>query len=98
GAIDWTGSAIAVLSLGALTYGLTAISGAGTSSAVIAVAVAAGVAGLVAFVFYERSAANPIMPLELFRSPVFSGTNIVTVFLYGALAAFLFLMPFDLQA
>jgi hypothetical protein len=38
------------------------------------------------------------MPLELFRSPVFTGTNIVTVFLYGALAAFLFLMPFDLQA
>jgi EmrB/QacA subfamily drug resistance transporter len=98
GPIDWTGSAIAVLSLGALTYGLTAISGTGTSGAIIAITIAAGVVGLVAFVLYERRAANPVMPLELFRSPVFSGTNIVTVFLYGALAAFLFLMPFDLQA
>jgi EmrB/QacA subfamily drug resistance transporter len=98
GPIDWVGSAIVVAALGALTYGLTAISGSGANTAVIVVTVLLGIAGLAAFVLYERRAANPVMPLELFRSPVFTGTNIVTVFLYGALAAFLFLMPFDLQA
>jgi len=98
GGIDWIGSAIVVLALGALTYGLTEISGGGLPPAGIAALVATGIVGLVVFVLYERRAANPVMPPDLFRSPVFTGTNIVTVFLYGALAAFLFLMPFDLQA
>lgn len=98
GPIDWIGSAIVVLALGSLTYGLSAISGSGTGAVTIAATIIAGIIGLVLFVLYERGAASPVMPLELFRSPVFTGTNIVTVFLYGALAAFLFLMPFDLQA
>ena len=38
------------------------------------------------------------MPPELFKLPVFTGTNIVTLFLYGALAGMFFLLPFDLQA
>jgi len=97
GPIDWVGSAIVVVALGVLTYGLTAISGGGLGGTAVAVLVVAGLAGLAAFVLYERRAANPVMPPELFRSPVFTGTNIITVFLYGALAAFLFLMPFDLQ-
>src|SRR5262249_30143790 len=41
---------------------------------------------------------NPIMPPELFRLKVFTGTNIVTLLLYGALAGMLFLLPFDLQS
>ena len=61
-------------------------------------AIVLGLAGLGLFVFLETRAANPVMPPALFRSRVFTGTNIVTVFLYGALAGMLFLLPFDLQA
>lgn len=98
GAIDWLGATIVVVSLGVLTYGLIAISGGDLGPAGIAIAITAGIVGLAIFVFVEMRAANPVMPPVLFRSTVFAGTNIVTVFLYGALAGFLFLLPFDLQA
>src|SRR5262249_48715863 len=98
GAIDWPGAALAVLAFGALTYGLTAVSDETISRAVIVAAVVLGIAGIALFVFVEGRAANPIMPPQLFRLRVFVGTNIVTVFLYGALAGMLFLVPFDVQA
>ena len=68
------------------------------AAAVIAAAIVLGLAGIVLFVYVEAQVANPIMPPELFKLPVFTGTNIVTLFLYGALAGMFFLLPFDLQA
>ncbi len=99
GPIDWLGSGLAVASLGALTYGLTLLSGrvdAGSRAATAAIAVAA--VGSLAFFFTERRAANPILPAALFRSRTFVVANVVTLFLYGALAGVLFLLPFDLIA
>jgi EmrB/QacA subfamily drug resistance transporter len=98
GPIDWAGAAIAVLAFGALTYGLTAISDEAIGRTLIVAAIVLGLAGIALFVYLETRVANPIMPPELFRLPVFTGANIVTVFLYGALAGMLFLLPFDLQA
>jgi EmrB/QacA subfamily drug resistance transporter len=98
GQLDWLGSTIAVLSLGALTYALTELSaetGAGRMS--IMGLVLAG-AGLVAFWHVERRAANPVLPTGLLKSRPFVAANIVTLFLYGALAGILFLLPFDLIA
>jgi len=37
-----------------------------------------------------------MMPLHLFRSPAFSGSNAITLFLYFALAGALFFVPFNL--
>jgi MFS family permease len=37
-----------------------------------------------------------MLPLGLFRSPTFSGANLLTFFLYGALSAVLFFLPLDL--
>jgi MFS family permease len=37
-----------------------------------------------------------MMPLSLFRSPVFSGTNLLTLFLYGALSASSFFLSLNL--
>lgn len=98
GPIDWLGAMVAVLSLGALTFGLTALSDRSTGSAAIASAMLAGVAGLIAFWFVEKRAENPTMPISLFGSRPFLVTNVVTLFLYGALAGVLFLLPFDLIA
>jgi EmrB/QacA subfamily drug resistance transporter len=98
GPIDWTGTVLAILAFGALTYGFTAISEAGASRTAITAAIVAGLVLLVAFVTVERRATNPVMPPDLFKSRVFTVVNIVTVFLYGALSAALFLLPFDLLA
>jgi MFS family permease len=37
-----------------------------------------------------------MLPLDIFRSRAFAGANLLTLFLYGALGAFFFFLPFDL--
>jgi EmrB/QacA subfamily drug resistance transporter len=96
GRIDWLGAAIAVAALGALTLGLTFLSEEDGSRRLGIACLAAGGLAVVPFLIVERRAADPIMPLGLFRSRVFTGTNIVTLFLYGSLSGVLFLLPFDL--
>ncbi len=96
GPLDWTGSALVAASLGALTYGLTTLSGEGASMAAVFPALVLAAVGLFAFWRVERRAANPIMPGILFRSRAFLVANILTLFLYGALSGVLFLLPFDL--
>jgi len=55
-----------------------------------------GIAGLIAFVFVEARSDHPMMPLGLFKSRTFTGTNLLTLFLYGALAGALFFFPLNL--
>ena len=63
---------------------------------VVGVAGAIGVMALVVFVVVERRSKNPMMPLTLFRSRTFSAANVLTLFLYAALSAVTFLLPFNL--
>lgn len=98
GPVDWLGAVVATLAFGALTYGLIALSDEAAGRLAVAAPIILGLVGIGAFVAIEARAANPIMPPTLFHSRVFTGTNIVTVFLYGSLAGTLFLMPFDLLA
>lgn len=98
GRIDWPGAALVVASLGALTFGLTLLSEEGPNYAVVIAALFLGTAGLAAFWRIERRAAEPMLPSALFRSRPFTVANILTLFLYGALAGVLFLLPFDLIA
>ncbi len=43
------------------------------------------------FIIWELRIKNPMMPMRLYRSSVFTGTNLITLFLYGGLqGAFLF--------
>ena len=93
---DILGSVLIGSSLGAIVYALTAISGGAVSTAVIAGTGAAGIALLALFVFVEARTAQPIMPLELFRSRVFAGVNVETLLLYGGLTAIFYFLPFDL--
>ncbi|MEO1197863.1 MAG: MFS transporter [Pseudomonadota bacterium] len=99
GRLDVLGGVMAVLGFGVLTYGLTGLTEAADGVPPQAlVALATGVALLLGFVLVERGAEDPLMPLDLFHSRVFSGLNLATLFLYGALGGVLFLLPFDLIA
>jgi EmrB/QacA subfamily drug resistance transporter len=65
-----------------------------------AVSAAAGLAGLgalAAFVAVERRSDHPMLPLSLFRSPQFTGANLTTSAVYGAMGAALFLFVVRLQ-
>jgi EmrB/QacA subfamily drug resistance transporter len=96
GPLDWLGGALAIVAFGSLAAGLTvfAVPESATTPAVVLLAL--GVAGLFALLRAEKSAANPLLPLSLFASRAFTGANLVTILLYGALSAVLFLLPFDL--
>ena len=45
----------------------------------------------------RRAARHPLLPLALFRSRQFTGANVVTFVIYGALGGALFLLPIQLQ-
>lgn len=91
--MDWLGAVLAVLGLGLLAYGLTAL-GEGESQRGIALLLAmAGAVILVLFVLHERRSAAPMMPLDLFRIPAFANVNALTLLLYFALSGALFFLP-----
>ena len=97
GAIDWAGSILAIGGFGAIACGLSAFSDGLDVDGSIYMIIAAGLIAVGVFVFAESRATNPIMPLLLFRSRLFTGTAIATVFLYGCLYGILFLVPFELE-
>jgi EmrB/QacA subfamily drug resistance transporter len=94
--IDWLGALLAFAGLGSLVYGLIASAQLGWGNARVVAALAAGAALLVAFVSAERRSRAPMMPLELFHSRAFSGINLQTLLLYGALGGAFFFLPFVL--
>jgi len=59
--------------------------------------IVAGALLLAAFVVVEARSRSPMMPLALFKSSTFSGANLLTFLLYGALGVMLFFLPFNLQ-
>ena len=96
GRLDPLGAALATIGLGAIVYGLIESSRLGLQSPVVITALLAGVGILAGFIFVEMRVPHPMMPLSLFRSRNFSGANLLTLFLYAALAGNLFFLPLNL--
>jgi EmrB/QacA subfamily drug resistance transporter len=95
--IDFTGAALAALGLAALTYGLIAWPVRGLSSPAVWGPVATAVVALTAFLFWEARATEPMLPLGIFSSRVFSATNAVTFVVYAALSGVFFWLVLTLQ-
>ncbi|MFC4637911.1 MFS transporter [Deinococcus hohokamensis] len=81
--------------LGLLAYGLIQAGERGLGGGPVALALL-GVALLGLFAWWEGRASAPMMPLRLFQSRGFAGTNALTFLLYGALGAALFFLPLNL--
>ena len=97
GAIDVTGSVLVTIGLIGLTYGLIEGPSSGWGKPGPLGALITGVIVLVAFVFWERRAAEPIMPLDMFASAQFSTANVATFVVYAALSGAFFLLPIQLE-
>src|SRR5437660_6513590 len=94
--LDWLGALIATIGLGSLVYGLIESSRLGFGHAAVLTALIAGIFLLLAFLFVEARARSPMLPLALFRSPDFTGANLLTLLLYSALGGALFFLPLNL--
>lgn len=94
--LDWLGALLAVSGLTALTGALTAAPDLGWTHPGVTGGLVGGVVLLAGFLWAEAREAHPMMPLGLFRSPVFSGINLLTLLLYFALSGAMFFLPFEL--
>ena len=96
GALDWTGAALTVLGLSGIVYGLLQWPTLGGSHPLVIGSLVLGLVLLWMLIVVERRVANPMLNLELFRSRTFALANVLTLFLYGALAMMMFLVPLEL--
>ena len=94
--IDWIGAILAALGLGSLVYGLIESSRVGLGDRMVMIVVIAAVVLLAGFVLFEARTPEPMLPLNLFRSQTFTGTNLLTFLLYAALSGTLFFLPMNL--
>ena len=88
GPLDVTGAALVSAGIALVAYGLIEHSGP---------AGVAGAAALAGFLAVERRSGHPMLPLSLFGSAQFSGANLTTVAVYGAMGAAMFLITLRLQ-
>jgi EmrB/QacA subfamily drug resistance transporter len=95
-ALDWQGAILATVSLGTTVYALIESSSLGFANRQVLAALVLGVISSASFVFLEARKKNPMLPLALFHSRNFSGANLLTLLLYGALSGALFFFPLNL--
>jgi EmrB/QacA subfamily drug resistance transporter len=93
--VDWLGAAAATFGLAALVYGFLQAAVAGWTPGVVGTLIS-DLLSMALFVLIEKRVSAPMVPLNLFRSSSFTGANLLTLFLYAALGAFLFLYPMNL--
>ncbi len=93
--LDLVGTGLVTLGLAAVTYGFIEAPRFGLGSTRILGIIIVGVLALLGFIAAESRSPHPMVPLKLFRSRTFSGSNLITLFLYAALNAALFFLTLN---
>ncbi len=97
GRVDYLGALLVTAGLGALVAALISGPAAGFSEPLVVTGIIVGTLLLGAFVMVEWQARHPLVELDVFRSRQFTGANVATFLIYGALGAVLFLLILVLQ-
>lgn len=97
--LDIAGAVLITLGLGGLVFGLLESSRLGFASGLVWAPMVAGLVIIIMLILRQWLAASPMLPLplSLFRSRAFSGANVITFLLYGAMSGSLFFLPFNLM-
>ena len=96
GRIDYLGAALLAVGLAGLTYGLLSAPNLGFADPRVYGALLVGVLALIAFIVAEAWGSHPMIPLKLFSSRTFSGVNLLTFGLYGALSVGMLFLSLDM--
>jgi EmrB/QacA subfamily drug resistance transporter len=96
-AIDYPGAVLGVLGLGLPVFALIEQGNFGWGSPVIYLTMSLGIAAFIAFLWRERAAKQPMVPLALFTVRNFAWGNLTTTFVYGAISLGGFLLAVFLQ-
>lgn len=94
--LDVPGALLATLGLAGVVYAFVEAPTQGWGATPVQLAMAGGIAALAGFVVNEWHNSAPMLPLGYFRSRDFTGTNLLTLWLYAALGGGLFFLPLNL--
>jgi EmrB/QacA subfamily drug resistance transporter len=95
--IDLIGAALNAVGLTGAVYALIEGQRLGFSHPAVVAAFGIGLVCLIAFPWWERRAAHPMMPLHIFAARNFAVGNLATVFLYAALSLGMLIVALFLQ-
>jgi EmrB/QacA subfamily drug resistance transporter len=95
GPLDWWGGVAGVVALGLITFAIMQRTPRGVAE--IAALLVLAVVAVAAFVWRERAAAVPLLPLGLFRRRQFSAANGYTLIVYAAIGVFFLLLILQLE-
>jgi EmrB/QacA subfamily drug resistance transporter len=95
--LDWLGAILSIAGIGGLTFGLIEGPDRGWGSVLVIAAFVVGVVGVILLPIREWRAHHPLVPLGLFRSRKFSGSNLVTLGVYFCFNGVLFFLVLNLQ-
>lgn len=88
--VDWQGGLLAALAFGGVVFGLIEQPTKGFGSPVVWAPIALGLASGAGFLWRERTAAGPMLPLGLFLNRNFAAANAATFAIYAGLGALTF--------
>ena len=94
---DVTGAMTVALALAGILYALIEGPSKGWDDRSVILAAVIGVASLIAFLVVQVKSSHPMVPLGIFRSRQFSGANMTTLLVYGALGGAFLLIVLELQ-
>lgn len=93
--LDLVGAVVSVAGLVALVYGIISIPEEGWTAPVVVASLAAAVALLTTFVWWERRIAHPMLDVRLFLDRRFSAASVsVTLVFFGMMGALFFLTQY----
>jgi EmrB/QacA subfamily drug resistance transporter len=94
--IDWLGALVITAGLAGLVYGFIECVNLGWNDPRVFFSLIASLVALILFIVLEGRESSPMVPLTLFKSHAFSGANLLTLLLYGALSIWMFIFPMEL--
>jgi len=95
--LDILGTLFIFVSLLGLSYSLIEAPVLGLTHMWVLGSFILSIVSLLAFIYTERKVKEPLMPLQIFHSPLVLGSNLVTLFLYFALNGVIFFLILNLQ-
>jgi len=95
--IDFLGAGLSIVMLASLSYGLIEGPSKGWGSTEVLALFGIAVLSLVSFLVWEKRAKEPIMDLDLFRSPAFTAGNISGAILMFGMMGMFFMLPIYMQ-
>lgn len=95
--LDFVGALLIFLSLLGVAFGLIYEPNLGLHNPIVWSSLVVGVVLFSLFVSYQKKSPHPLVPLQIFKSPLVVGANLATLCLYFALAGVVFFLILNFQ-